>query len=109
MAYTDKAQFKVPRHIVQKGGVNYETITTNKTLTYASSTYQLLLNQTSNLHVILTAFEDGTVFWVKSRASSTHNIVVKAPNGSDTVETLTAGQSAFVVCSGTEWLVLIKA
>jgi hypothetical protein len=26
MAFTDKSEFNVPRHIVQKGGVNPETI-----------------------------------------------------------------------------------
>lgn len=105
--FTDKADFRVPRHIVQKGGVNAETITVNKTLTYASSTYQALLNQTSNLHCVLPAYKDGVHFWVKNRASSTHNIVVK--DGSSTVVTLSAGEGALIVSDGVAWWDIIKA
>jgi len=42
MAFSDKAEFQIPRHIVQKGGVNVETITADKTLTYSDSQYQFL-------------------------------------------------------------------
>ena len=30
MAFSDKAEFKIPRHIVQPGAVNIETITADK-------------------------------------------------------------------------------
>ena len=33
MSFTDKAEFKIPRHIVQPGGVNIEQISSNRTLT----------------------------------------------------------------------------
>ena len=36
MAYTDKSEFKIPRHLVQPGSVNPETITVNKQRTPVS-------------------------------------------------------------------------
>lgn len=109
-SFKDSAEFQIPRHIVQKGGVNAETITVNKTLTYSDATYQLFLNQTGSLDCSLPAFKDGAHFWIKSRSSSTSNIVVKdqaaVPN---TIATLSAGQAVLVVCDGSAWWDVIKA
>lgn len=102
MAYTDPTPFKVPRRYENAGGVNPETITTNKTLTYADSQYQLLKNVTGSLDVILPAFSDGASFWIKSRSSSTSNIIVKDANG-DTVATLAAGQAVLTVSTSSAW------
>ena len=106
--FTDKAEFKVPRHIVLKGGVNPETITVNKTLDYADSTYQLLKNTTGSLDVILPAVKEGAGFWIKSRALSTSNIVVKDASA-NVIATLAAGQAVLAVSDGVAWWDVIKA
>ena len=104
MAYSDSSEFQIPRHIVQKGGVNIETITANKTLTYASATYQIITSNGSGANdMILPAEKDGAVFWVKTKAASAQNLVVKDDGGSS-IATLTAGgQSACFVCDGASW------
>ena len=108
MAFTDAAQHKIPRHIVLKGGVNAETITTDKTLTYADSTYQLLKNTTATLECILPDYVEGSSFWIKNRASSTSNVVVKDASG-NTIATLAAGEGVLVVSSDTAWWDVLKA
>tara|TARA_Y100000401_G_scaffold33531_2_gene24916 strand:- start:9799 stop:10125 length:327 start_codon:yes stop_codon:yes gene_type:complete len=107
MAFTDKSQFKIPRHMVLKGGVNVETITTNKTLTYSDSTYQLLKNTTGSLDCILPSYVEGACFWIKSRASSSSNIVIKDASG-NTISTLGAGEGVHVVSSDTAWWDVLK-
>ncbi len=107
MAFTDKAEFKIPRHIVQPGSVNPETITVNKTLTYKDAQYQLLKNVTGSLDCILPAYKDGASFWIKSRASSTSNIVVKDADA-NTIATLGAGEAVLCVSTTTAWWDVIK-
>lgn len=107
MAFSDKAEFKIPRHIVQPGSVNPETITVNKTLTYKDAQYQLLRNNTGSLDCILPAYKDGASFWLKSRSSSTHNVVVKDADA-NTIATLTAGQAVLCVSTATAWWDVIK-
>jgi hypothetical protein len=107
MAFSDKAEFNVPRHIVQKGGVNPETITENKTLTYKDSQYQLLRNNTGSLDCILPDYKDGASFWIKNRASSTHNIVVKDVDA-NTIATLSAGEGVLCVSNVSAWWDVIK-
>lgn len=108
MAYTDKQEFKIPRHLVQPGSVNPETITVNKTLTYKDGNYQLLKNTTGALDCTLPALKDGAYFWIKSRASSSSNIVVKDHLG-NALATLTAGQAVLCVSDGVAWWDVIKA
>ena len=106
--FTDKAEFKIPRHMVLKGGVNPETITVNKTLDYADSTYQLLKNTTGSLDVILPPVKEGAKFWIKSRASSSSNIIVKDASAA-TISTLASGEGVLVVSDGAYWWDVIKA
>ena len=108
MAYSDKAEFKIPRHLVQPGSVNPETITVNKSLSYKDGNYQLLRNNTGSLDCILPLYKDGAYFWIKSRASSTHNIVVKDTDG-NIIATLTAGQAVLCVSNAVAWWDVIKA
>ena len=61
MAFTDKAEFNVPRHIVQKGGVNVEQISADKELTYKDSQYQRLDAQSTGLNVDLPEEKDGAM------------------------------------------------
>ena len=106
-SYNGKSPFTLPRPLRHKDGVNPETITVNKTLTYFDSQFQLLLNQTGSLDVVLPEHKDGSFFWIKSRASSSSNIIVK--DGSDTVATLGAGEAVLVVSTDSAWWDVIKA
>lgn len=107
MAFTDAAQFRIPRHIIQPGSVNPETITVNKTLVYNDSTYQLLRNNTGTLDCILPTYKDGARFWIKNRASSSSNIVVKDEDA-NTIATLAAGEGVLVVSDGEAWWDVVK-
>ena len=106
MAYTDKQEFNVPRHIVQKGSVNSESITTNKTLTYKDSTYQIL-ETNGALDLILPPEKDGATFVVRNHPDSLGTLTVKNDAGS-TIDTRTAGQAFILVCDGTSWHVGLK-
>lgn len=108
MAYTDPTPFKIPRRYENAGGVNPETITLNKALTYSDSQYQLLKNTTGALDVILPDPSDGASFWIKSRASSSSNITVKDGDG-NIMGVLSAGQAVLVVSDATAWWDVIKA
>ena len=107
-AYTSKTAFKIPRRKLNPDGVNTETITTNKTLTYADSQFQAITNSTGgSLNVTLPEEEDGAFFWIRNQAGSSGQISVNNPAASGVVA-LTAGQAALVVCD-TAWQVFIKA
>ena len=94
--------FSIDTALQLKNGLNAETIATNKTLTYRDSTVQALKNVTGTLDVILPAAKSGCGFWIKSRASSTSNIVVKDSAG-NTFATLGAGNSVYVVADDSAW------
>jgi hypothetical protein len=106
MAFTDKQQFKIPRHVVQPGGVNVESITSNKTLTYADSTYQILTTNGA-LDLVLPKEKDGAVFVVRNHPDSLGELTVKNDAGS-TIDSRTAGQAFILVCDGSDWHVGLK-
>ena len=95
--YASDILFSIDTALQLKNGLNAETITTHKVLTYQDSTFQALKNVTSSLNVTLPAPKSGCQFWIKSRASSTSNIVVKDHNAA-TVQTLPANTAVLVVC-----------
>ncbi len=98
--------FSIDTALQLKNGLNAETITTNKTLTYRDSTIQALKNTTGGLDVILPAPKSGCVFWIKSRASSSSNIDVKDHN-SASIAVLSAGNSVLVACDDSAWYDII--
>ena len=110
MAYTDSTPFKIPRRYQAVGGVNVETITVARTLTYADSMIQLLDNSTASLELFLPAYNEGALFAIKSTGS--HSIVVKRASGS-TVVTLASGEGCLLVSTGdaasSDWVSVIKA
>ncbi len=106
MAFTDKAEFNVPRHIVQKGFVNSESITSNKTLTYADSTFQILTTNGA-LDLILPAEKNGATFIVRNHPDSLGDLTVKSDSGS-TIDSRAAGEAFILVCDGTSWHVGLK-
>lgn len=111
MAFTDAAQFKIPRHIVQPGGVNIETITADKTLLYSDSQYQILTtNAGASLVVNLPEKKDGVSFFITCTSSSNQTINVKDADGGDIIATpnLGAGKACLLVCDGSDWAVVFE-
>ena len=106
MAYTDKQEFNIPRHIVQKGSVHSESITGNKTLTYKDSTYQILTTNGA-LDLILPPEKDGAVFVVRNHPDSLGILTVKNDSGSS-IDSRAAGEAFILVCDGTTWHVALK-
>ena len=99
MAFTDKAEFKIPRHIVQPGGVNIEQISSNRTLTYNDAQYQRLDAQSGSLEVILPEEKDGAWFVINCQGTV---FTVKDPAGV-TVKSLSLGEGGLFACDGSQW------
>ena len=111
MAFSDKAEFKIPRHIVQPGAVNIETITADKVLTYKDSQYQVLTNNKGSVAVVkLPEKKQGSYFWITCGSSSGHTINVKDADDVDVIATpnLGAGKAALIACDGSEWAVVLE-
>ena len=111
MAYTDPTPFKIPRRYQAASGVNVETITTAKTLTYSDSMVQLLDNSTGGtLEVILPDYNDGAIFAIK--ATGTHGLSIKRASLS-VVVSLAAGEGCLLVSTGdaasSDWVSILKA
>lgn len=100
MAFTDKAEFQIPRHIVQKGGVNVEQISAHRTLTYSDSQYQRLDAQSGSLNVILPAYKDGAMFVINAQG---YSITVKDNDGATTIKALSVGEGGMFCSDGSSW------
>ena len=75
MAYTDKAEFKIPRHIVLKGGVNVESINTIKVLGYDDSQIQILDNSSAGaVDCKLPEAKEGAFFFLRNTGSQAIHI-----------------------------------
>ena len=100
--YASDVLFSIDTALQLTNGLNAETITTTKTLTYKDSTYQALKNVTGTIDVVLPATKSGCSFWIKNRASSSSILVVKDADG-NTYATLGAGNAVFMACDATAW------
>ena len=70
MPYTDKAEFKIARHIILKGGVNVESITNVRTMNYNDSQVQILDNSTAGaLDCKLPEAKEGAFFFIHNAGS----------------------------------------
>jgi hypothetical protein len=105
-SYNSSQSFKVARHFQFKNGVNFESITANKTLTYKDSMFQSLTPDAAR-DLVLPAEKDGAVFFVKNESGS-FAITVK-DDAASTIETLAAGEACVLACDGTDWKSMIKA
>lgn len=99
MSFTDKQEYKIPRHIVQKGGVNIEQISGNRTLTYKDSQYQRLDAQSGSLEVILPEEKDGAMFVINCQGIA---FTVKNAAGT-TIKALSVGEGGMFCCDGSDW------
>jgi len=100
MSFNGHHDFQIPRQIVQKGFVNVETITANKTIVNGDSTYQILTNNTSSLDCVIEPLKDGMMYVITNKGNQ--NIVIKDVNA-NTVATIGNNQSGIFVCDGSLW------
>ena len=103
--------FKVARHFEYKNGINIETITADKDLSYADSQYQIITNNKgSSATIKVPGARNGALFWFNNSASSGHAYVIQDAGGNPIIggSGLAAGKSACVVCDGENWAVLFK-
>jgi dihydrofolate reductase len=98
--FSGSQDFQVPRQIVQKGFVNVETITANKTILNGDSTYQILTNNTSALDCIINPLKDGLMYVITNKGNQ--NIVIKDA-AANTIATIGNNQSGIFVCDGSNW------
>mgnify|MGYP003136693779 FL=1 len=110
-SYNSTQAFRIARHLEYKNGVNIETITGDKDLTYSDSTFQIITNNKGSSATIKTpALKNGALFWFKNSASSGHAYVIQDADGNPIIggAGLAAGKAACVVCDGEDWGVLFQ-
>tara|TARA_R100000388_G_C7214152_1_gene145231 strand:+ start:603 stop:926 length:324 start_codon:yes stop_codon:yes gene_type:complete len=102
--YTDKAEFKIPRHIVLKGGVNIANMENVITLTYASSQIQILSNGSGvALDLYLPKKKEGANFWIRSNGAN----AIHVRDSTTTYQILTTNKYCYIVSDGSNWSVLV--
>ena len=108
--FTDGSEFKIPRHIVLKNGVNKQDLTVNKTLTYDDSTFQIYTVGTGAEAVItLPKPKSGAMFCIRVFSGSTQSLRVEDHTGSTVQGTLTTNEAVLLVSESDAWRVMIKA
>ena len=108
MAYTDKAEFKIPRHIILKGGVNVETITNVRTMDYSDSQVQILDNSTgAALDCKLPEAKPGAFFFINSAGSQA--IHIRDAATTKTYAILASGEGCMVASDGSDYFLVFKA
>lgn len=110
MAYTDKAEFQIPRHIIQKGAVNIQAITDNITLDYDDGTYHIFtLTAVSPKTCMLPAAKDGCILHIRNDSASNQVLNVNEPSGGATILALAStGEGALFVSDGSVWSYVYK-
>ncbi len=102
--FSDKAEFKIPRHIVLKGGVNIEAMAGVTTLTYASSQAQILSNDSGvALDLYLPAKKDGAFFWIRSNGAND----IHVRDSGTTYQVLATNKYCLIVSDGSAWSILV--
>jgi len=104
--YNSAQAFKVARHFEFKNGVNIESITGAKTLTYKDGMFQVLTPDAA-YDVNLPAERNGAIFMIKNESGS-FALTVK-DDAAATVATISAGEGAIFACDGSAWKLIIKA
>lgn len=110
MAFTDKQEYKIPRHIVLKDGVNKQDLTTDKTLTYADSTFQIYTVATAGEAVItLPKPKSGAIFCIRVFSGSTQTLRVQDHSAATVQGTLNTNEAVLLVSEENAWRVMMKA
>ena len=109
--YNSAQAFKIARHFEYKNGINIETITADKDLTYKDSQYQIFTNNKgSSATIKVPAKRNGSLFWFKNDSTSSHAFVIQDADDNPIIggAGLAAGKAACVVCDGSSWAVLFQ-
>jgi|TARA_B100000085_G_C18439885_1_gene470315 hypothetical protein len=109
--YNSAQAFKVARHFEYKNGMNIETISADKDLTYKDAQHQIITNDKgSSATIKVPAKRNGAYFWFKNDAASGHPFVIQDADGNPIIGGggLAAGKAACVVCDGSSWAVLFQ-
>ena len=107
MAYTDKAEFKIPRHIVLKGGVNVESLAGEKDLSESSSMVQILNPDGAHRVVNLPAVKDGMMYFIANSGSGAKDLTVTKPDAGTFV--VSNGKGLLIASNDTNWFQVINA
>lgn len=108
MAYTDKQEFKIPRHIILKGGVSVESITGVRTMDYNDSQVQILDNSSGVvLDCKLPEAKEGAFFFIHNAGS--HAIHIRDAGTTVTYAILATGEGCMVASSASDYHLVMKA
>lgn len=107
MAYTDKQEFKIPRHIVLKNGVNVESLSGTKTLIESSGMIQILNPNGDHRVVNLPAVKNGMAYFIANSGSGAKDLTVTKPDSGTFV--VSNGKGLLIACNGTNWFQVINA
>lgn len=108
MAYTDKSEFKIPRHIVLKDGVNVETLTGVRTMTYNDSQVQVFTNSSGvELDCKLPEAKEGAFFFIHNAGAN--NLHIRDSGTTATYAILATGEGCMVASDATEFHLVFKA
>lgn len=105
--YNSAQAFKVARHFEFKNGVNIESITANKELSYKDSMIQIL-DPDAARDVTLPAERNGAIFFIKNEDAAANDLTVK-DQAAATIATVAAGEGSLFACDGSDWKLVIKA
>ena len=115
MSYSSGVLFSIDTAMALRGGVNAETITSHKVVSYQSSTYQIITNNTAGaLEVRLPGanagsgekLPNGGVYFIRSVGSQA--LTIQGESGA-TKATLATNESGLFACDGTNWFLVFKA
>ena len=110
-SYNGNGAFILPRALRLKNGINVETINANKDLTLFDSQIQILTNSKGSIATVkVPVKKDGSHFWIKCETGSGHELYIQDQDGVDIIGApyLGAGKAAYIVCDGSNWVVLFQ-
>ncbi len=107
MAYTDKQEFKIPRHIVLKNGVNVESLSAPNPVTAPGGRIQCLKPKGDHRVINLPTVKNGMAYFIANSGSGAKNLTVTKPDSGTFV--VSNGKGLLIACNGTNWFQVINA
>ena len=110
-SYNGNGAFVLPRALRLKNGINVETISGNKDLSLFDSQIQILTNSKGSVATVkVPPKKDGLHVWIKCETGSGDELYIQDQDGVDIIGApyLAAGKAAYIVCDGSNWVVLFQ-